>query len=229
MPKRAYLFTGGGNNNNKQCISRTPSNAEGQPTTLSGHNPSAANAPVTQKASVLGRRLPDSWRIVYPDMPATPPNMSICHCDQHVQHEQHPNLINSTSWRDKARCNHHQAGYPASTDTRYRPVVRVRGMPNSGDMSIPLTTLSGTGGGEAEGIPGNPYQQLHHRSFHAHHHHTYVGSMDDTFIDFRATHHHHHRSAFELDNLLHAETRLSGMSGGGGGGTGGAVPSNTGE
>lgn len=235
MPKRAYLFTGGGNNNNKQCISRTPSNTEGQPptTTLSA---AAAAATVTHKASVLGRRLPDSWRIVYPDMPATPPNMTICHCDQHVQHEQHPNLINSTSWRDKARCNHsHQAGYPSSTDTRYRPVVRVRGMPSTGDMSIPLTTLSGgNGGGEAEVIPPeNAYQQLHHRSFHAHHHHhTYVGSMDDTFIDFRATH--HHRSAFELDNLLHAETRLSGMSGGGGGGSAGgtggsALPSDTGS
>lgn len=88
--------------------------------------------------------------------------------------------------------------------------MRVRGVPSS-DLTIPLSNLSGNS-------TGNSFHH-HHR---IHHHHSSF-AMDDTFIDFKATHH-HHRSAFELaDDLLHGATVGARLSESGGRGSVGSV------
>lgn len=103
-----------------------------------------------------------------------------------------------------------------SSFQRFRPVMRVRGVP-SNDLTIPLNSL---GGGLGSAAAANSFHhQHHHRSIH---HSFQQYALDDTFIDFKATH--HHRSAFDLDDLLQSENvigaRLSGAGTAGASGSG---------
>ncbi|ODM94120.1 Neuronal acetylcholine receptor subunit alpha-10 [Orchesella cincta] len=196
MPKRAYLFR----SSDDKCLA---SGSDGEQCSTDCNNASAFNS--TAKASVLRRRVPvgDTWRLVHPDLPSTPPTASYCHCKAHQS-------LNSASWREKARNN------PTNCDPRFRPVVHVRGV-QAGDLPIPLATLSG---GLNSGLSGaRSFPQA--RSIH---HPCQQYAFDDTFIDFKSR-----RAAYEMDDLLLEDTvgaRLSGTGGGSPGGTGNNGSSN---
>lgn len=107
----------------------------------------------------------------------------------------------SSSSDNKSLYDDDHNGDDDDDDERFRPVVRVRGVPSS-DLTIPLTTLSGSTATGNSFLHHHSAASHHHRSVH-HHHASFA--MDDTFIDFKATH--HHRSGFDLaDDLLHGGT-----------------------
>ncbi|CAL8102703.1 unnamed protein product [Orchesella dallaii] len=217
MPKRAYLFRSSDNT----CVG-----GEGEPCSTDCRNTTAFTG--ATKASAIRRRLPtaDTWRLVHPDMPSTPPTASYCHCKAHQ-------TLNSASWREKARNNPSNCdpsyasqgtsinalsleAVPSSSNTfsigqRFRPVVHVRGV-QAEDMPIPLATLSGGLNSGMSGARSFPQARSIHRPCQQY-------AFDDTFIDFKSR-----RAAYEMDDLLLEDTvgaRLGSTGAGSPGGTAG--------